>query len=1334
MADNNVLFDNTDMSEEEKKLRQQLEDAWVYYDAENYEGAKIAAQTLLEDVSISDFPEVKNMVEDLINAARNEQQEKARELFSKLIEQIRSDDLKSAKQTKDLLRSVDPSSPYLEKSDQALQEQQSKRESKVEIQRLLAGLRNDKNITVLRESIHKVQTLQEQGELTGDLVEALPEAQKLYNELRARDGKITSMEGMGNLREAADAILELRKLYVDGSEVIHDDVAGKERPIIDVIKDKRESLSVDCKLYLEEAEQSITNDFLPSAPNKALISWEGERYSFIGSEKYQNAFSDKNRSQYETILIELRSMVEKQNQAKDLVNEADRSPKISAVERAKLALIAKEVFPDLVGIDEKIDEKKRSALDDIRVRAEILISNCDNLIKQNEFNKARELIDEALSDINEWDFPEGKPKELTALIEICQKRSGQIVDRESLYTKLVEKLDEIKNKLGTQETRSQGIKEYQSFLKDENYKDFHSVILRLESLANQAKEVGTLIDEVQILFSQKSDWERIADICCQIKKKNPPEKDQKKVEEIHQIASAEIDLLALQRAVTRGDMERARELYDAVLRLKPEFEKRMKDEKDLIEGSEKNNAQYAKIYQQAEDQSQSADIAELVEAFNKLRFLCGLSAKGESQFPDYHPNFFSAKARRKLNDLQEKIDKKYIAPIVMFADKELTLKQNLYSQAQKQAQIGAKLRKGGLLRNENQFSAVHKTELFFAQLHSHFAEELKEDPDAVLATWEELLTAYPHDFQVQSGYSEQLIQTAIRKANGYAISGDVEEAVKVLKEARGKPGMEKAWDLSHRLIEILIDGERFEEAKAELKRFPASKDYKEKKKILTHDLYDRENIREIVRQVKSHIEKKRYLRAFEMLKTAMEDPAVADDDELLQIKLDVSKKGVSYYRKLIEDSIRENKPAAVRYLIDLISFEKLAGGKQNPQSKKQLDVLSEDMVGLIPVMMEEIEVFESDQGVLKTIDENLRKYSSDLVALEFVFEHLLQKKGFSERIKTYSKRFDVLKQKVNKDIFVISQIKNDLAILATDTPWEYAWRNGNWEELDGKRASMRESSAIVDVRRFFDRLEQEQKLFRVLRAKISEIIENMSFERYQENTVLFKELRSINKTMPTHPSEKILRQQDFEKRKDWINNEVNDGEVVGWSLLEEENKNLYKEIEQWQKWSEEVKTFDEELKQRYSRAVDQDEMNEFPNRVARFDEWDEILSGFQELIKLVQSAEKIPERTGTGMKVKSKLVKLITDLQEKINEVAARRGKKPEFPSIEDYRKGMRFMENDQPKTLSKWIEAAVEIGPETTDEKNRLDQANRALKDFQKREQEKNRSFFEKLNIFKRN
>lgn len=227
------------------------------------------------------------------------------------------------------------------------QEQEYK---KITYNRLLQGLKERRNNTLLGDSVYEAEALYAEGKLPDELIDLLSAARDAFDEIRARAGRPTSAQRLGDLRsrkKALDEITGCKKQY------IYDEIYGYERPTIEVLQDAAisyEMASEETAQHAIDTANKLLNEYpfraaalLRDVLNQPLLDQHQQftrkrldeiEHQILERQQSVRLFIEKNLSQRQRKIVEL--AVTRQWNYHQIASELQLSPTMVNIQLQKI--------------------------------------------------------------------------------------------------------------------------------------------------------------------------------------------------------------------------------------------------------------------------------------------------------------------------------------------------------------------------------------------------------------------------------------------------------------------------------------------------------------------------------------------------------------------------------------------------------------------------------------------------------------------------------------------------------------------------------------------------------------------------------------------------------------------------------------------------------------------------------------------------------------------------------------------------------------------------------------------------------------------------------------
>ncbi len=1344
--DQDDLFNQIDMEnlEEYQKLSEDLINAKGYFDKNDFLLAINLASDVARQAALAGMPELESSARGFIAETRIALQQQTDENIRLIDDTLKRDDPEKAQEIFNRAIEKDPDNNALKAIEKEINRKFDEIEKKRKLIILEKKLKARDNFGELREVIHEAEKLNPLETFSPELLELYQDAKEYYEQYALDNKILTTILRTGKLKERAKALLEIRNRMMTGTEVWYDEISERDVPIVDAFNDYKESLNELFLHNITDEHEQILKDFLPANPEEALDRLN-DQFSFFNSDEYSTLVEEKYLAKYHKINSEIESALEIKKRALSTLAKAEIAG-TSPIERLHYAVNAKEIFEYLEDIDSKIDRYKENAANDINAEVNNSLELAQIYIDQNSlesYQLAQELVEKAETAVKNW-FLADIPKEISTARDSCNSVRKDLLQRKNKYDQAIKKLERFRSDLADPKKLMSVLEQFEDLRSDADLAQINE-IKSFEREIVRKKEKGMLHLDADRAYQDKN-WSLLAEICKELLSKDLEQDESEKIQTYYREAQGEILVGSVQSAVRLGDMTTAQNSLDQAVKLNPVLESRLQIEKGIIDDCVTNNDNFAQLFKKAGDLRKRADLESKLKALNIYKFLKGGVFEPDVAFPPYSLNFFIQKAEENANQLSDEIRKEYLLPIVQFVGSSPEHEKRHFREALACYQNSRLLWKYHLITDESDKAKIYEAEKFYAELQKTYADELP-DPDQLLQVWDQLKKDYPGNMDVEVQYVEVFIDATIKKAMTLVASGNLKDAIALIITARKQAGLANDMRLPLLLVELLIDDHDYAAAEKELSRIPGNSKYRQSKEELTKNLIQQKELNSWIDDLDEYIAGEQYVEALILLNSMMDNPELKNNSRVSIKQQEIFQKGQSHYYRLAQPGLESNasyneKIDSVKHLIELGKFEDIIDlPKSKRQSIRSLSRLSQELIEVLPEMLNDLGNIVIDQLPEKEVEKILQEKRLRVNALAYICETLSKNRTLSERAKKEIKNFEnnlfEVREQNSKSILNLEKIKPQLIQVSEDQIWETAWRSGNWDELMGNRRQINESGfgSLTDVKNFRERLDHEQKLFDYLNRKSQEIINQFNEDKFEKVCDIFREIRVLPVNIFTSTSNPFFNQQLYEERKQWLDGSlyISDfwGDYKGWGQIEKIALQRAGDLATWENWFNQVLSEKENVDREFQLLSMK---NDFENEFARFQTWSRILNLYNDLLVNVNACNEYKVESDLAEEYQTQSKDIRKAIQSNIKQIVDIRGDQPTFPSAEKFREGIRFLNNNEERTLEKLIEEAEKIGPSSQEESDRLANAKNHYNRYVEKKNLKSKSFSQKVvNLFRK-
>lgn len=558
----------SDDEEENARLALALEQQVLYRELERVR-EQIKAGHWREAVSLAKMIQERSQGEmytiacDLLEQAQQGLQRTVAEILEKARQAREQNNLSGAA---DLYREVLALDPGQEQAKQALQEILASLNQQFLSQRwnaLRAALKERRDIKRLSEAVYDAEALDAEGRLPEDLEALLKEAREAYDRIRLQMGEETTQMRFGDLEARKRAVDDLQARVAKGEKFVLDITLGIERPAAEVLREAQ-------ALLHQASEDTAQFELNYAEKNKAI------RPRFVKrrlESALQKPFDEHHKRQLEGKLAEVERYIQAEEQAISLREQALQTT--DQIQKLALLLQARQVFANLAGLDEQIEQVRLMALAVTQASVQDALNLAEVSLKSEDFRQTWEYLSEAELKINSWPEQE-KPSEIRGLLLKAQELRSQLTAVELAWREYQSLADRIRQQVQDPNQRGAALALFQKVAEDERFKDFRDLRL-LASEVEQYKSVQEQLLDAQAA-RQAGDWRRVYEIAERIMRSGQAGNLAEKFRQLYDEAVTELNIARAQDMLQNDDIFEA----NNILRKTLEEEKKRNPERAAI--------------------------------------------------------------------------------------------------------------------------------------------------------------------------------------------------------------------------------------------------------------------------------------------------------------------------------------------------------------------------------------------------------------------------------------------------------------------------------------------------------------------------------------------------------------------------------------------------------------------------------------------------------------------------------------------------------------------------------------------------------------------------------
>ena len=1327
-------------SEIYRELRNDLLTVKEYFDREEYLLAINRANYIVHKAVEYEIKDIESAAQSLINDVRIVVQEKTEKSICLINQALKEDDIDKAKNVFSKAIEIDPESTELRNIERTIEQKIVEIENQNNQRIIERRLRNYRNFGELREAVHAAEAMNPDSTFSSELLSLYRKTRIDYEKKAGEFRSTTTKAEIGDLKERAFAVKEIFDQMTEGREVWFDEhESAKDRPIVDVYRENKEKLN---RIFLDDLNHEveyIKRDDMLAEPEISLQRVKN-RFSLFNKKDYSALIEKNYLPQLEKILNDLEKSIGLKKKALSILKKAEQNG-VFPIERLRYAVDAKETFEYLKGIDRKIDRYKKSAAEDIALEAKNYLDLAQIYIAQNNrdsFHLAKEQINKAEITLKNWFLPD-IPEIIMNSREESNSLRNELIQCEDNLNQVEQKLKDISIMLEDTQSSQHAIEIFEEIKNNPKFANF-SQVKNFEKVIIRKKEKRQLQLDAEIAYREK-DWDLLTGICKELLTKDLEINVRNKILEYSQKAQAEKLIVLVQNSIKLGDVAAAQKGFNQIAAIDPNLIQRLSIEQKVINNCVEFNDKFAQLFKKAEELSEQPDLELNLKALNIYKFLKGSAFETDEDFPPYTLNFYSQKSEGRVNELSDEIRKRYLDPIISFIDSEPALEKKNFHRAQELSKNGRLLRKKYLATDENCKVKIFEIQKYFAELQRVLDERIV-DTDRLLSVWSQLREDYPGNIEIEGLFIEVSIEVIQRKVHMLVLSGKLQDAIDLIQSNRNQPGLAKDMALSFLLIELMIENRNFILAEEELSRIPNNSKFLPRKEELTEKLIRQREFNSWIENLDENIENEEYIEALLLINSIIDNHSdLKNNSRILIKKQEISQKGQNFYSHLSQpglatDATYAEKIKAVESLIELGKFEDLINlPRKRRQSIRNLLKLSQELVDVLPEMLNDLNIETIDKMPINKIEKKFQEKRLRINALIYICKTLSSSRGLptdrKEMITHYKRNLDNASKQNAKSVMSLEKVKPLLDRVANEQVWEEAWQSGTWDELINIHTQITDSEfeGLIEVRNFRDRLNNEQELYKFLSEKTQEIRNQFNKGAFLEVCNIFRDIRVLPTMILPSTSKNIFNQALYEERKEWLDNSLSTsdywGAYKGWSQIEKVAKKRAEELEYW---SNSLKKTRNEKKDIEDHSVLLERRDNFPDEVTKYKEWDDILNRLEQLSDEIKNYKKNEAEANQAREYRDQIDELSRDLEIKIEDVKNKRGSKPDFPSAQEFRRVILYLNNNEENAIKKLIEKAERIGASNQVESERLNNAKKHYENYIEKQKNKSSSLFNKI------
>jgi len=538
---------------EQAALRRQLKDAEDYLAEDKYREALNLGKMIKDH---ADPGELKNAAADIVDRANNQLSERLRDALTKGDEARGSGNQEEARKQYRIAQDLDPDNSH---AINALIELNGVTEggtdSRTEINRLRAGLKERKDIRIIGEAIYQVEARYKLGELIDDdLIDELSRARKYFDELRAEMGKETTMARFGNLEAKKEAWEKARQRLDQGFLYTYHSVIGKDVPTVEYVEETNrlfEEKSAETAQY----ELDVAKNSLPNHPEVAYDRLK---------KALEKPFLPQHFGELEEQFQVVEGLLNDKRKAEELIAEANGCD--NPLQILNLVRTASEIFPYVSGIELRITQARQTAIDTLAAQMDAHFRRVDALLKMDSeqaFEEARDEVAKADKIANQFSEVE-KPEKLQNLLVVGADWVKKINERQGLRSEFEKRVETIRQHMADPNRRVVGKQLFQDLRQDDRFADFSE----LRTLISEMDQYTDLSEQLAgaRTAKERGNWERVYELAEKIKMGGKAGQFSAEVDNLFSQAGIELDIIRAQQFLRDRNIIEARMLINRIIR------------------------------------------------------------------------------------------------------------------------------------------------------------------------------------------------------------------------------------------------------------------------------------------------------------------------------------------------------------------------------------------------------------------------------------------------------------------------------------------------------------------------------------------------------------------------------------------------------------------------------------------------------------------------------------------------------------------------------------------------------------------------------------------------
>lgn len=737
-----------------------------------------------------------------------------------------------------------------------------------EIDALKRQLRMRRDLQQLEAAVYRAEAWDADDRLSPDLSLLLLEARQAFDEQRRAQGEQTTMMRFGDLQARREARDQIQDEVVAGKKTIFDVTTNQYRPAHQVLEEANrlyEERSEDTAQYeLDRIERAkLTSPKWARDRLRNALAYQQIKDSETGEIKSEpvNPFFEQHRRLLEERQEEIERLVNTQDEAERLVEEADREP--DPIKRLTLLLRAKAIFEYVTEIDSRINLARETATKDLAEAMRLHHEQAQLLLSQEKYEAARQELNQARAIPNRWPETEELstgtakiviPADLEASLQIGEAIRKIVNAQEALFLDYSRHAVAIRERVRDADKRKLAIRRFDiQVAPNEAYHQFNDYQDLEEELIGYRDSDDILLSAQQARSARE--WEKVKRLANEVLE-NPSTSSQlrQEVTVLYDEAILELALERIRELLKRAQVADAAETLDKLLNAEepeqtlafdryrdqlgdksavedevrqhllndPAYEntlhRRLADQMAAIEQARANTLALQPLYDRAVSVKDTAQEKERMEALRILRYIGGdRKEKPSNGWPPYQVTFLTAPAFRRATELRKALRDLLLPSIVDSAQRIDGIGDVQLGRIADRARA---MRETRLLDDEEERAAA-RTLIVGQGIRDAKEKEENHNWDGAVEVWHGLYEHYPREVSDQYRHA-RIHQALARIDHQLQMSDDAlavyragladEErhelqypwqlAMQTLRNAQNSNDLEFAWQLTLKSADI----------------------------------------------------------------------------------------------------------------------------------------------------------------------------------------------------------------------------------------------------------------------------------------------------------------------------------------------------------------------------------------------------------------------------------------------------------------------------------------------------------------------------------------------------